>query len=158
KAHRSDHPLMWKQETAYKEWVHMLNGDIVSVPDKWEYPWYTSCDLAFNSVALSLVDNEFAKQQLELLLQSLYLHPTGQMPASELNFGEVSPPIHAWAAMFLFSREKAISGDGDLTFLKRVFRKLMSNLDWWVNRTDRFDKNVLHGGFLGLDCMSLFDT
>jgi hypothetical protein len=157
KAHHSDPLLVWKQEAVYTEWIHMLNGDILSIPDKWEYPWYTSWDLAFNSIALSLVDSEFAKQQLELLLQAMYLHPNGQMPASELNFGEVTPPIHAWAAMFLYSREKAVSGDGDLPFLKRVFRKLMSNLHWWVNRTDRFDKNVFEGGFLGLDTISLFD-
>jgi Mannosylglycerate hydrolase MGH1-like glycoside hydrolase domain len=157
KAHHSDPLLVWKREATYKEWLHMLNGDIISVSDKWEYPWYTSWDLAFNSIALSLVDQEFAKQQLELLLQALYLHPSGQMPASELNFGEITPPVHAWAAMFLYNREKVLSGDSDLAFLKRVFRKLMTNFNWWANQKDRFDKNVFEGGFLGLDNISLFD-
>jgi hypothetical protein len=157
KAHRADPKRIWQREGVYREWLHMLNGDIISVPDKWEYPWYTSWDLAFNSLAISLVDIEYAKQQLELLLQALYLHPNGQMPTSELNFGEITPPIHAWSAMFLYNREKAASGDGDLAFLKRVFRKLMSNLHWWVNQKDRFDKNVFQGGFLGLENISLFD-
>ena len=157
KAHRSDPMQVWKREGSYKEWLHMLNGDIISVPDKWEYPWYASWDLALNSIGLSLVDNEFAKQQLELLLQALYLHPNGQMPASEWNFGEVTPPVHAWAAMFLYYSEKSTCGDGDLGFLKRVFRKLMANLNWWVNQRDRFDKTVFEGGFLGLDNINLFD-
>ena len=126
-------------------------------PDKWEYPWYSAWDLAFHSIALSVVDNEFAKQQLELLLQALYLRPNGQMPASELNFGEVTPPVHAWAAMYLYNREKSISGESDLAFLKRVFRKLTSNFAWWVNQKDRFGKNVFEGGFLGIDSIGLFD-
>ena len=113
KAHRSDPQLVWKREASYKEWLHMLNGDIISLPDKWEYPWYWAWDLAFHSIALSVVDNEFAKQQLELLLQALYLHPNGQLPASELNFGEVTPPVHAWAAMYLYNREKALTGESD---------------------------------------------
>jgi Glycosyl hydrolase family 63 C-terminal domain len=157
KSHRSDPMLVWKREANYKEWLHMLNGDIIAVPDKWEYPWYASWDLAFHSVALSLVDNDFAKQQLELLLQALYLHPSGQMPANELNFSEVTPPVHAWAAMFIYNREKALSGESDLAFLKRVFRKLMSNFMWWVNQKDRFGKDVFEGGFLGLDNIGLFD-
>src|SRR5262245_18331848 len=157
KAHQSDRQLVWKREANYKEWLHMLNGDIISLPDKWEYPWYAAWDLAFHTVALSIVDNEFAKQQLELLLQALYLHPSGQMPACERNFGEVTPPVHAWAAMYLYNREKAQSGESDLAFLKRVFRKLMSNFAWWVNRKDRFGKNVFEGGFLGLDNIGLFN-
>src|SRR6185369_17086946 len=110
KEHRSDSPLVWKREAKYKQWLHMLNGDVVSVPDKWEYPWYKAWDLAFHSSALAIVDNDFAKQQLELLLQALYLHPSGQMPASESDFGEMTPPVHAWAAMYLYNREKALSG------------------------------------------------
>jgi hypothetical protein len=157
KAHGTDPELVWKREAAYKEWLHMLNGDIVSVPDKWEYPCYKAWDLPFHTIALSVVDNEFAKQQLELLLQALYLHPTGRMPASELNLGEVTPPVHAWAAMFIYNREKAVSGESDLPFLKRVFRKLMSNFLWWANQTDRFERNVFEGGFLGVDSISLFD-
>jgi hypothetical protein len=157
KAHRSDPLVVWTREESYKEWIHMLNGDIIAVPDKWEYPWYAASDLAFNTLGLSLVDSDFAKQQLELLLQALYLHPSGQMPASERNFAEVTPPVHAWAAMFLYNREKAISGETDLNFLRRVFRKLMSNFTWWVNQRDRFDKSVFEGGFVGLDNISLFD-
>src|SRR5262249_48794405 len=111
----------------------------------------------FHTLALSVVDNEFAKQQLELLLQALYLHPSGQMPANELNFGDVTPPVHAWAAMFLYNREKALSGENDSAFLKRVFRKLMSNFDWWANQKDRMGKTIFEGGFLGLDSISLFD-
>jgi hypothetical protein len=157
KGHQFEPSLPWKREANYKEWLHMLNGDIVLVPDKWEYPWYSSWDLAFHCYALSGVDNEFAKQQLELLLQALYLHPGGQMPANELNFGDVTPPVHAWAAMFLYNREKVISGESDLAFLKRIFRKLMSNFTWWANRKDRFGKNVFEGGFIGLDNIGLFD-
>jgi hypothetical protein len=157
KAHRSDPQLVWKWEARYKDWFHMLNGDIISVPDKWEYPCYKAWDLAFHTIVLSLADTEFAKQQLELLLQALYLHPDGQMPASELNFSEVTPPVHAWAAVFIYNREKAISGETDLAFLKRVFRKLMLNFTWWVNQKDRFQKNVFEGGFLGVDSISLFD-
>src|SRR5262245_1108003 len=157
KAHRSDPQLPWKRENSYTDWLHMLNGDIISLPDKWEYPWYSAWDLAFHSVALSLVDNEFAKQQLELLLQALYLHPNGQMPSSELNFGEVTPPVHAWAAMYLYSREKVFCGESDIAFLKRVFRRLMSNFMWWLNQRDRFGKNLFEGGFLGLDNVCLFD-
>ena len=157
KAHHSDPQLAWKRETSYTGWLHMLNGDIISLPDKWEYPWYKACDLAFHTIALSLVDNDFAKQQLELLLQALYLHPNGQIPASELNFSEVMAPVHAWAAMFLYNSEKAFSGESDIPFLKRVFRKLMSNFNWWINQEDRLGKNVFEGGFLGLDNISLFD-
>jgi hypothetical protein len=157
KAHRSDPQLSWTREARYKDWFHMLNGDIISVPDKWEYPCYKAWDLAFHTIPLALADTEFAKQQLELLLQALYLHPDGQMPASELNFGEVTPPVHAWAAVFIYSREKATSGEADLAFLKRVFRKLMLNFTWWVNQKDRFHKNIFEGGFVGVDSISLFD-
>src|SRR5262249_43128008 len=148
KAHRSDPQQVWKREDSYKEWLHMLNGDVIAAPDKWEYPWYAAWELAFQSTALSLVDTEFAKQQLELLLQALYLHPTGQMPASEADFGELTPPVHAWAAMHIYSREKAISGESDIPFLKRVFRKLMSNFMWWMNQKDRFEKSMFEEGFL----------
>jgi hypothetical protein len=157
KAHLSDPQLLWKREASYKEWLHMLNGDIITVPDKWEYPWYSAWDLAFHSYGLSAVDNQFAKQQLELLLQALYLHPNGQMPANELDFSSVTPPVHAWAAMFLYNREKALTGESDPAFLKRVFRKLMANFTWWANHKDRLGKNVFEGGFLGLDNIGLFD-
>src|SRR5262249_30021051 len=157
KAHRSDPQLTWRREASYTDWIHLLNGDIISRPDKWEYPWYKAWDLAFHSVPLALIDDEFAKQQLELLLQALYLNPSGQMPASELNFGEVMPPVHAWAAMYLYNREKALSGESDLPFLKRVFRKLMTNFTWWLNQKDRLGKNIFEGGFVGLDNISMFD-
>jgi hypothetical protein len=157
KAHHSDPQLLWKQEGHFKEWLHMLNGDIISLPDKWEYPWYSAWALPFHTVALSVVDNEFAKQQLELLLQALYLRPDGQLPANECNFSELTPPVHAWAAMYLYNREKASSGESDVAFLKRIFRKLMSNFAWWIDRRDRFDKNIFEGGFIGLDSIALFN-
>jgi hypothetical protein len=140
-----------------KEWFHMINDDVVSMPDKWEYPWYAAWDLAFHTIALSLVDVDFAKQQLELVLESLYLHPSGQIPAYEWNFSDVNPPVHAWAALFLYNTEKMQQGRGDLEFLKSAFNKLVLNFTWWVNRKDRFGKNVFEGGFLGLDNIGVFD-
>jgi hypothetical protein len=140
-----------------KEWFHMMNDDIISMPDKWEYPWYAAWDLAFHTVALSAVDLEFAKEQLCLMLSNKYLHPNGQIPAYEWNFNDVNPPVHAWAAIFLYNSEKQLNGEGDVGFLKRVFARLMTNFTWWVNRKDRFGKNVFEGGFLGLDNISLFD-
>jgi hypothetical protein len=139
------------------EWFHMINHDIISMPDKWEYPWYAAWDLAFHTLALSLVDDVFAKRQLELMVGPLYLHPNGQMPAYEWNFGDVNPPVHAWAALFLHNLQKAQDGAGDVPFLKKIFHKLMINFTWWVNRKDRFGKNVFEGGFLGLDNIGVFD-
>lgn len=140
-----------------KEWFHMINHDIISMPDKWEYPWYAAWDLAFHTLSLSLVDEVFAKKQLELMVGSLYLHPSGQMPAYEWNFGDVNPPVHAWAALFMHNLEKSKGGTGDIQFLKRIFNKLVLNFTWWVNRKDRFGKNVFEGGFLGLDNIGVFD-
>ena len=140
-----------------KEWFHMVNDDVISMPDKWEYPWYAAWDLAFHTMALSMVDVDFAKQQLNLMLQSLYLHPSGQIPAYEWNFSDVNPPVHAWATLFLYNIEKMQRGEGDLEFLKRAFNKLVLNFTWWVNRKDRFGKNVFEGGFLGLDNIGVFD-
>jgi hypothetical protein len=140
-----------------KDWFHMINHDIISMPDKWEYPWYAAWDLAFHTLSLGLVDEVFAKRQLELMVGSLYLHPSGQMPAYEWNFGDVNPPVHAWAALFMHNLEKAKSGIGDVQFLKRIFHKLVLNFTWWVNRKDRFGKNVFEGGFLGLDNIGVFD-
>jgi hypothetical protein len=140
-----------------KEWFHMINHDIISMPDKWEYPWYAAWDLAFHTLSLSLVDEVFAKKQLELMVGSLYLHPSGQMPAYEWNFGDVNPPVHAWAALFMHNLEKSKDGIGDVQFLKRIFHKLVLNFTWWVNRKDRFGKNVFEGGFLGLDNIGVFD-
>lgn len=140
-----------------KDWFHMINDDVVSMPDKWEYPWYAAWDLAFHTVALGMVDVEFAKRQLSLMLETAYLHPNGQIPAYEWNFSDVNPPVHAWAALFLYNTEKQQRNEGDLAFLRSVFGKLNSNFAWWVNRKDRFGKNVFDGGFLGLDNISVFD-
>jgi Glycosyl hydrolase family 63 C-terminal domain len=138
------------------EWFHMLNRDIISMPDKWEYPWYAAWDLAFHTVALSLVDFDFAKDQLLLMLRTLYAHPNGQIPAYEWNFSDVNPPVHAWATLFLYSIEKEL-GRSDLRFLERSFQGLMLNFNWWVNRKDPEGRNVFAGGFLGLDNIGVFD-
>jgi hypothetical protein len=138
------------------EWFHMLNRDIISMPDKWEYPWYAAWDLAFHTIALSLVDFDFAKDQLLLMLRNLYSHPNGQIPAYEWNFSDVNPPVHAWATLFLFNIEKEL-GRSDLRFLERSFQGLMQNFNWWVNRKDPSGKNVFAGGFLGLDNIGVFD-
>jgi Glycosyl hydrolase family 63 C-terminal domain len=139
------------------EWYHMLNRDIISMPDKWEYPWYAAWDLAFHTLPLSIVDLDFAKQQMELMLYAAYLHPNGQMPAYEWNFSDVNPPVHAFATLFLHRTEQALHGDTDVDFLKRTFNKLLLNFTWWVNRKDRLGKNVFEGGFLGLDNIGVFD-
>jgi len=139
------------------EWFHMLNEDIISMPDKWEYPWYAAWDLAFHTLPLSIVDPDFAKKQMELMLGSLYIHPNGQIPAYEWNFSDVNPPVHAWATLFLYYTDKALQGKADVDFLKSIFNKLLLNFTWWVNRKDRFGKNVFEGGFLGLDNIGVFD-
>jgi len=139
------------------EWFHMLNEDIISMPDKWEYPWYAAWDLAFHTLPLSIVDPDFAKEQLSLMLRGVYLHPSGQMPAYEWNFSDVNPPVHAFATLFLHRTEQALRGETDLDFLKAAFNKLLLNFTWWVNRKDRFGKNVFEGGFLGLDNIGVFD-
>ena len=139
------------------EWFHMLNKDIISMPDKWEYPWYAAWDLAFHTLPLAIVDPDFAKQQMELMLQGVYLHPSGQIPAYEWNFSDVNPPVHAWATLFLHRTEQALRGEADVDFLKSAFNKLLLNFTWWANRKDRFGKNVFEGGFLGLDNIGVFD-
>ncbi len=139
------------------EWFHMVNEDIISMPDKWEYPWYAAWDLAFHTLPLSIVDPDFAKQQMNLMLHGLYLHPNGQIPAYEWNFSDVNPPVHAWATLFLHRTEQALRGETDIDFLKSAFNKLLLNFTWWVNRKDRFGKNVFEGGFLGLDNIGVFD-
>ena len=139
------------------EWFHMLNEDIISMPDKWEYPWYAAWDLAFHTLPLSIVDPDFAKEQMKLMLKNIYLHPSGQMPAYEWNFSDVNPPVHAFATLFLHRTEQALRGETDLEFLKATFNKLVLNFTWWVNRKDRFGKNVFEGGFLGLDNIGVFD-
>ena len=140
-----------------REWFHMISDHVISMPDKWEYPWFAAWDLAFHTIALSTVDVDFAKQQLDLLLAGLFLHPTGQIPAYEWNFSDVNPPVHGWATIFLYRTEQALRGKTDLDFLKRVFGKLTSNFGWWVNRKDRFGRNLFEGGFLGLDNIGVFD-
>jgi Glycosyl hydrolase family 63 C-terminal domain len=134
----------------------MLNSDIISMPDKWEYPWYAAWDLAFHTIALSLVDFDFAKDQLLLMLRNLYAHPNGQIPAYEWNFSDVNPPVHAWATVFLYNIEKEL-GRSDPRFLERSFQGLMLNFNWWVNRKDPDGRNVFAGGFLGLDNIGVFD-
>jgi hypothetical protein len=134
----------------------MLNSDIISMPDKWEYPWYAAWDLAFHTLALSLVDFDFAKDQLLLMLRNLYSHPNGQIPAYEWNFSDVNPPVYAWATLFLYNIEKEL-GRSDLRFLERSFQGLMQNFNWWINRKDPSGKNVFAGGFLGLDNIGVFD-
>jgi hypothetical protein len=140
-----------------KEWFHMYNADVISMPDKWEYPWYAVWDLAFHTVALSMVDVDFAKDQLRLFLGHHYLHPNGQMPAYEWNFNDVNPPVHPWAVWTVYSYEKQLRGRGDITFLKFCFEKLSLNFTWWVNRKDVDGNNVFSGGFLGLDNIGVFD-
>jgi hypothetical protein len=137
-------------------WYHMYNANIISMPDKWEYPWYAAWDLAFHIFALTLVDPDFGKQQLDLMLRGSYLHPNGQLPAYEWNFGDVNPPVHAWSTIFTYRLEKA-RGKGDLDWLERSFHKLLLNFTWWVNRKDRTGKNAFEGGFLGLDNIGVFD-
>jgi len=139
------------------EWYHMLNEDIISMPDKWEYPWYAAWDLAFHTLPIAIVDPDFAKQQMQLMLNVLYLHPNGQMPAYEWNFSDVNPPVHAWATLFLHFTEQSMHGETDVDFLKTTFNKLLLNFTWWINRKDRFGKNVFEGGFLGLDNIGVFD-
>jgi hypothetical protein len=152
------HPLLGSghHNARNSEWFHMLNSDIISMPDKWEYPWYAAWDLAFHTLALSLVDFDFAKDQLLLMLRNLYSHPNGQIPAYEWNFSDVNPPVHAWATLFLYNVEKEL-GRADLRFLERSFQGLMQNFNWWVNRKDPEGRNVFAGGFLGLDNIGVFD-
>ena len=139
------------------EWGHLYNADVISMPDKWEYPWYAAWDLAFHTVPLALVDSEFAKEQLMLMVREWYMHPNGQLPAYEWAFGDVNPPVHAWAALRVYKIEKKRRGIGDRKFLQRMFHKLLLNFTWWVNRKDAEGRNVFQGGFLGLDNIGVFD-
>lgn len=140
------------------DWYHMQNDDIISMPDKWEYPWYAAWDLAFHTVPLGTVDIDFAKQQLDLMLRNDYQHPNGQLPAYEWNFGDVNPPVHAFATMEVYLHDKERNGGkGDMNFLKYAFTKLMVNYSWWLNRKDPKGKNIFEGGFLGLDNIGVFD-
>jgi hypothetical protein len=140
-----------------EHWHHMLNAHIISMPDKWEYPWYAAWDLAFHALPLVLVDQEFAKEQLSLMLHERYQHPSGQLPAYEWNFGDANPPVHAFATFFTYAFERARTGQGDIDWLERSFHKLALNFTWWVNRKDRHGHNAFEGGFLGLDNIGVFD-
>jgi hypothetical protein len=147
-----------RKKARNSEWFHMLNDDIISMPDKWEYPWYAAWDLAFHMLPLSIVDHDFAKSQLDLMLRNDYLHPNGQLPAYEWNFSDVNPPVHAYATMQIYIMDKERNnGKGDIEFLKYAFSKLLVNFTWWVNRKDRNGNNVFEGGFLGLDNIGVFD-
>jgi hypothetical protein len=139
------------------EWNHLYNADVISMPDKWEYPWYAAWDLAFHCIPLALVDSEFAKEQLTLMLREWYMHPNGQIPAYEWALGDVNPPVHAWAAWRVYKIDKKRTGKGDRAFLQRAFHKLMLNFTWWVNRKDADGMNIFQGGFLGLDNIGVFD-
>jgi hypothetical protein len=139
------------------EWRHLYNEDVISMPDKWEYPWYAAWDLAFHMIPFALVDPDFAKAQLVLFLREWYMHPNGQIPAYEWEFSEVNPPVHAWAALRVYRIEHRLRGKGDREFLEKIFHKLLLNFTWWVNRKDTEGKNVFQGGFLGLDNIGVFD-
>ena len=139
------------------DWTHVFAADVLSMPDTWEFPWFAAWDLAFHCVVFALIDPQFAKDQLVLMLREWYMHPNGQIPAYEWNFGDVNPPVHAWAAMRVFQIEEAKTGKGDRAFLERVFHKLLLNFDWWVTRKDALGNNIFQGGFLGLDNIGIFD-
>jgi len=139
------------------EWVHANMEDVISMPDKWEFPWFAAWDWAFHLTTLAYLDPENAKDQLILLCQCWYMHPNGQLPAYEWNFGDVNPPVQAWAALRLYDIERRQKGEGDRKFLENVFTKLLLNFTWWVNRKDPRGLNVFQGGFLGLDNIGVFD-
>ncbi|WP_407527859.1 glucosidase [Lacibacter sp. MH-610] len=138
-------------------WHSLNNEDIISMPDKWEYPWYAAWDLAFHCVPLAMIDPGFAKEQLLLFMREWYMHPNGQLPAYEWNFGDVNPPVHAWSCLQVYKQEKEKTGKGDFDFLEKAFQKLLINFTWWVNRKDHKGNNVFEGGFLGLDNIGVFD-
>jgi hypothetical protein len=138
-------------------WIHLYNEDVISMPDKWEYPWYAAWDVAFHAIPLALVDPDFAKTQLRLFLREWYLHPNGQIPAYEWAFGDVNPPVHAWACWRVFQIDRKLTGHADYAFLESVFHKLLLNFTWWVNRKDAAGSNIFEGGFLGLDNIGVFD-
>ncbi|HEY4817414.1 MAG TPA: hypothetical protein VIH67_08280, partial [Candidatus Acidoferrum sp.] len=139
------------------DWTHLYNDDVVTMPDKWEYPWYAAWDLAFHTIPIALIDPDFAKEQLILLLREWYMHPNGQLPAYEWAFGDVNPPVHAWAAFRVYKIERRLRGVADRGFLEKVFHKLLLNFTWWVNRKDPEGMNIFEGGFLGLDNIGVFD-
>lgn len=151
------YPPVKRRHTRNADWVNLINFDVISMPDKWEYPWYASWDLAFHCVPYALVDPDFAKRQLLLMTREWYMHPNGQLPAYEWNFSDVNPPVHAWAAYRVYKIDAKLSGKPDRAFLEGIFHKLLLNFTWWVNRRDKLGNNVFQGGFLGLDNISIFD-
>ena len=150
-------PPVERLEGRNKEWTHLNNMEIISMPDKWEYPWYAAWDLAFHTIPLAVVDPDFAKRQLLLLLREWYMHPNGQIPAYEWSFSDVNPPVHAWATWRVYEIERDTHGHADFNFLERIFHKLLINFTWWVNRKDSEGNNIFSGGFLGLDNIGVFD-
>lgn len=146
-----------KKKGRNSDWKHLKNQDIILMPDKWEYPWYAAWDLAFHCIPMAMIDATFAKHQLQLIMREWYMKPDGQLPAYEWNFGDVNPPVHAWAALQVYRIDKQNTGKGDLTFLKRIFQKLIINFTWWINRKDESGNNLFEGGFLGLDNIGVFD-
>ena len=154
-----NHPLLPEKHQAGRNnnWYHMVNNHIISMPDKWAYPWYAAWDLAFHTIPLMMVDPVFARGQLELMFNEVYMHPSGQVPAYEWNFGDVNPPVHAWATMMIYKTISNICPDSGIPFLKEIFHKLLLNFTWWVNRRDPAGRNIFDGGFLGLDNIGVFD-
>ncbi|NEP17094.1 MAG: glucosidase [Leptolyngbya sp. SIO4C1] len=150
-------PPVEHQRGRNRQWQHLDSDDVISMPDKWEYPWFAAWDLAFHCIPLALVDAEFAKQQLDLMTREWYMHPNGQIPAYEWAFGDVNPPVHAWATWRVYKIEQRLTGQADRQFLERVFQKLLLNFTWWVNRKDVEGNNIFEGGFLGLDNIGVFD-
>ena len=146
-----------KRPARNRDWYHMLNEHVISMPDKWEYPWYASWDLAFHCIAMSAVDPDFGREQLNLMLREMYMHPSGQIPAYEWNYSDTNPPVHAWATVFIHRFGQLMGEPSDIEFVKRAFLKLELNFNWWVNRKDRTGKSVFEGGFLGLDNIGVFD-
>lgn len=155
--HGRDTPHEKRKEGRNRHWRHLHNEDIISMPDKWEYPWYAAWDLAFHTIPIARIDADFAKDQLLLLLNERYLHPNGQIPAYEWNFGDVNPPVHAWAVLRVFHIDEKQNGKADYDFLEKAFHKLMLNFTWWVNQKDTEGNNIFEGGFLGLDNIGVFD-
>ena len=150
-------PPLQRLEGRNKDWLHLNNKDIISMPDKWEFPWYATWDLAFHCIPLSMIDPEFAKHQLILLTNEWYMHPNGQLPSYEWDFSEVNPPVHAWASWRIYKIDQKLQGKPDTAFLERVFHKLLLNFTWWVNKKDHDGHNIFQGGFLGLDNIGVFD-
>ena len=151
-------PPINRKNNRNKDWIHLVNFDVISMPDKWEFPWYASWDLGFHCIPLAMIDPDFAKRQITLMTREWYMHPNGQFSAYEWNFGDVNPPVLAWAAWRVYKIDGKLTGKMDRHFLEGIFHKLLLNFTWWVNRKDPLGHNVFQGGFLGLDNISIFDS